>query len=67
MPISDYIKASIDLAHEYVKLGKTAKAGVIYSNALSSVRRQSTSNEVRILFFLRFSESLAVTGNVVQR
>ncbi|ETW77792.1 hypothetical protein HETIRDRAFT_245334, partial [Heterobasidion irregulare TC 32-1] len=61
-----YIKASIDLAHEYVKLGKTAKAGVIYSNALSSVRRQSTSDEVRILFFLRFSESLAVTGNVVQ-
>lgn len=66
-PFLEYIKACIDLAHEYVKLGKADKAGALYNHALSLIRQPIASDEIRILFFLRYTESLALTGNVHQR
>jgi hypothetical protein len=63
----DYIMSSIDLAHEYAKLGKTGKANAIYHSTLSSIKNQTTLDEVRILFLLRHSESLAAVGNSLQR
>ena len=58
---------SIDLAHEYVKLGKTAKANTIYGQTLSVVRNNEPAAEVRTLFLLHYSESLALMNNVLRR
>ena len=65
--LSDFVKISVDLAHEYVKLGKTEKGGNIYKHTLSVVKNLALSREARVLFFLRYSESLAITGNVLKR
>jgi separase len=66
-PSTGYITASVDLAHEYVKLGKTGKASVIYGQTLIAVRSGGPSDEVRTVFLLRYSESLATVGNVLRR
>lgn len=65
--VSDYIKACIDLAHEYVKLGRTERAGGLYNHAVGLVKQPTAGDQLRILFFLRYTESLALTGNVRQR
>ncbi|TFK48944.1 hypothetical protein OE88DRAFT_1737166 [Heliocybe sulcata] len=61
-----YVKACVDLAHEYVKLGKIRKAGRIYGQALTVVRSQQASEEAAILFLLRYAESLALADNVLR-
>ncbi|KDQ52064.1 hypothetical protein JAAARDRAFT_40451 [Jaapia argillacea MUCL 33604] len=61
-----YIKSSVDLAHEYVKLGKNERAGKIFTQALEVARGPQSSEEVRVLFYLRFAESLAVIDNVLK-
>lgn len=58
---------SIDLAHEYVKLGKMAKASAIYGQTLIVIRNNEASAEVRTLFLLRYSESLALVNNISRR
>lgn len=62
-----YLAASVDLAHEYVKLGKTGKASIIYGQALIAVRNGEPSDEIRTSFLLRYSESLATVNNVLRR
>lgn len=62
-----YITASVDLAHEYVKLGKTGKASAIYGQTLIVIRNGGPSDEVRTNFLLRYSESLATVNNVLRR
>ncbi|TFK52052.1 hypothetical protein OE88DRAFT_1807932 [Heliocybe sulcata] len=61
-----YVKACVDLAHEYVKLGKIRKAGRIYGQALTVVRSQQASEEAAILFLLRYAESLALADNMLR-
>ena len=58
---------SIDLAHEYVKLGKMAKASTIYGQTLAVVRNNEPTAEIRTLFLLHYSESLALMNNVLRR
>jgi separase len=62
-----YITASVDLAHEYVKLGKTAKASTVYGQALIAIRNGGPSDEIRTTFLLRYAESLAIVNNVLRR
>lgn len=62
-----YLATSVDLAHEYVKLGKTGKASTIYGQALIAVRNGEPSDEIRTSFLLRYSESLATVNNVLRR
>lgn len=59
--------ASIDLAHEYVKLGKTGKASNLFGQALTAVRNGQVSDEIRTAFLLRYSESLATVCNIHHR
>ena len=54
---SGYVMLSIDLAHEYVKLGKTAKANTIYGQTLSVVRNNEPTAEVRTLFLLQIGRA----------
>jgi hypothetical protein len=62
-----YIMASVDLAHEYVKLGKIRRASAIYNQSLSSVRSGSLSDETKVRYLLRYAESLVAADNVLQR
>lgn len=62
-----YITASVNLAQEYVKLGKTGKASAIYGQTLIAIRNGGPSDEVRTVFLLRYSESLATVTNVLRR
>ncbi|KAI0313288.1 peptidase family C50-domain-containing protein [Amylostereum chailletii] len=62
----EYMVSSIDLAYEYLKLGKLRKAGSIFNRTLALFRSGVSSDESRILFLLRHTESLAVMGDVQQ-
>lgn len=59
--------ASIDLAHEYVALGKMRRASSIFNQALEVVRGRHASPEVAVRFLLRYSESLAMVEEVSKR
>ena len=50
----------MDLAHEYVTLGKTRRAGLIFNRVLHAVKSNKVSDEISLSFFLRFAESLAL-------
>lgn len=63
----EYVQVSVDLAHEYVLLGKTERAANIYGHALGTVNNANIADEVKILFYLRYSELLGATGNVSKR
>jgi propanediol dehydratase small subunit len=62
-----YVLASIDLAHEYVKLSKTKRATSIFNQTLNSVKTGQISDEAVALFYLRFAESLAIAEDVARR
>ena len=62
-----YIMASIDLAHEYVALGKMRRASSIFNQALEVVRSGHASPEIAVRFLLRYSESLAMVEEVSKR
>jgi len=63
-----YIWVCVDLAHEYVKLGRLEKASLVYNSTLPIVQNASVSisEEARVFFYLRFSESLAMAGSILQ-
>ncbi|KAJ3567488.1 hypothetical protein NP233_g6332 [Leucocoprinus birnbaumii] len=61
-----YITASLDLAHEYMRIGKTRRATAIFTQALETVRGGHVSEETSALFLLRFAESLALIENIPQ-
>jgi separase len=65
---SVYIWVCVDLAHEYVKLGRLEKASSVYNNTLPMVQNASVSisEEARVFFNLRFAESLAMAGSILQ-
>lgn len=62
-----YILASLDLAHEYVTLGKLRRAVSIFSPAHDIVRSRQASREVSVRFLLRFGESLAIFEDIPKR
>ena len=64
---SDYIEASVQLAHEYVKLGKTRKARAIYGHVLNAVEDGQISDEVKTAFFLRYAHLLAISDDLARR
>ncbi|KAJ3487975.1 hypothetical protein NLJ89_g11660 [Agrocybe chaxingu] len=59
-----YVTASIELAHEYVTLGKPKRAASIFNQALEVVRSEQASPDVSVRFLLRFAESLALIDDV---
>jgi separase len=57
----------MDLAHEYLKLGKTHIANATYRETLNAVRNGDTSDAVAAMFFLRYAEALALADNINER
>ncbi|KAH8987879.1 peptidase family C50-domain-containing protein [Lactarius akahatsu] len=62
----EFVQLSVQLAHEYVKLGKLRDAGLVYKRSLSSTHVQTVSNEARVVLLLRHAESLIKIGDVDQ-
>jgi separase len=62
-----FILASIDLAHEYVLIGKTRRARNIFNRVLNSVEGGRASDEVSVAFFLRYAELLALSEDIPRR
>lgn len=64
--LTEYLMTSIELAYEYSQLGRANKALSIYSHALQTAGNGSDP-EIRALLYLRYAESLAAAGQVLQR
>ena len=63
----DFVQFSVQLAHEYVKLGKSREAGSVYKRSLSHMQIQTASSDTRVVLLLRHSESLTKIGDIGQR
>ena len=63
----DFVRLSIQMAHEYVKLGKLRNASAVYKRSLNSVQIQTVSNDTRVILLLRHAESLTKIGDIDQR
>ncbi|KAG8959161.1 hypothetical protein FRC03_008372, partial [Tulasnella sp. 419] len=61
-----FVRASVDLAYEFAKLGKLRRAFAIFEQALSWVDEgdRRLSNEVRVILLLRYAEGLAISGDI---
>ena len=62
----EFVQLSVQLAHEYVKLGKLRDAGVVYKRSLGSSHIQTASTQTRVVLLLRHAESLIKIGDVNQ-
>jgi len=65
--LPEYIISSLDLAHEYVTLGKLKRAASIFNLALEVVRNHEAPPDISVRFLLRFSESLAIFEDIPAR
>jgi separase len=63
----DFVQLSVQLAHEYVKLGKLREAGGVYKRSLSPMQIQTVSSDTRVVLLLRHAESLTRIGDIGQR
>ncbi|KAI0777838.1 peptidase family C50-domain-containing protein [Trametes elegans] len=61
-----YVSLTIDTAHEYVKLGRPEKSVNVLAHLLPAIRSGTLSQEIVILFLLRFAEAQALTGEVLK-
>ncbi|KAH9848957.1 peptidase family C50-domain-containing protein [Lenzites betulinus] len=61
-----YVSLTIDTAHEYVKLGRAEKAASVLAHVLPAIRGGTLSQEVAILFLLRYAEAQAAMGEVLK-
>ncbi|KAG1775528.1 peptidase family C50-domain-containing protein [Suillus placidus] len=65
VPADFYIIICVDLASEYVKLGKTKRANHIFARSTAVLKSSAVSDEVRINYLLRYAEILALGNNIL--
>jgi hypothetical protein len=65
--LEGHARVLISLAYEYAQLGKMEGSAKVYSKALTACNQANVLDETRLLLLLRFSESLALVGNVERR
>ncbi len=63
----DFVQLSVQLAHEYVKLGKFREANDVYKRSLNPTQIQTVSSDTRVVLLLRHAESLTRIGDIGQR
>ncbi|TDL24888.1 hypothetical protein BD410DRAFT_766456 [Rickenella mellea] len=62
-----YMRASVELGHELMKVGKIELAASVFAHLVSTIRGQGEekiSEELKVYVFLRYSEVQALIGNV---
>lgn len=57
----------VDLAHEYIKLGKSKRAGALFNMCANVLKAGELPEEVRLLYLLGHAEVLALKGNIAAR
>lgn len=62
-----YISASVELALEYMKLGKLKPATVLFTRTLHVLRSGEVSDDVCVMFYLRHAEFLALAEDTLRR
>ncbi|KAJ7449960.1 cysteine peptidase C50 [Mycena latifolia] len=62
----DYASASVELALEYMKLGKTKRATILFTYTLNAVKSGNVSDDVCVMYYLRHAESLALAEDVAR-
>ncbi|KAG2038447.1 peptidase family C50-domain-containing protein [Suillus americanus] len=60
-----YVIICVDLASEYVKLGKPKRANSIFARSSAVLKSSDVSDEVRISYLLRYAEILALGNNIL--
>ncbi|KAG1861269.1 peptidase family C50-domain-containing protein [Suillus subluteus] len=61
-----YITVCVDLASEYVKLGRTKRANSIFARSSAVLKSSDVFDEVRISYLLRYAEILALGNNILE-
>ncbi|KAI5983296.1 peptidase family C50-domain-containing protein [Pisolithus albus] len=64
VPIEAYSMFCVDLAHEYIKLGKPKRAGSIFNRCTAVLKTDATPGEVRLRYLLGQAEVLALGDNI---
>lgn len=64
VPIEAYSMFCVDLAHEYIKLGKPKRAGSIFNRCTALLKTDATPGEVRLRYLLGQAEVLALGDNI---
>jgi hypothetical protein len=60
-----YIRASCELASEYMATGRYNKAAIVYTQAGNLMKKGNVSDEVRVLYLLRLAESMARSEDIL--
>lgn len=58
-----FVATSAHLAHEYLRLGKTSRAGFVFAQAESKLASPGVSAHSRVIYQLLYAEYLAVLAN----
>ncbi|KAF9233396.1 peptidase family C50-domain-containing protein [Melanogaster broomeanus] len=62
-PMEAYSVICVDLAHEYIKLGKSKRAGSLFSKCANLLKAGEVPDEVRLRYLLGQAEVLALGDN----
>ena len=63
---ADFLQASLDLGHEYARLGKSERAAQIYASVRHCISNSIVPDELKALYFLRYAELLGAIGNILK-
>ncbi|KAJ7653310.1 cysteine peptidase C50 [Mycena polygramma] len=61
-----YISVCVELALEYIKLGKTKRAADLFVCTLSAVRSGKVSDDVGVMYYLRHAECFALAEDIAR-
>ncbi|KAF8842467.1 hypothetical protein BDN67DRAFT_965802 [Paxillus ammoniavirescens] len=64
VPVEAYSVICVDLAHEYIKLGKSKRAGSLLAKCANLVQEGNVPDEVRLRYLLGHAEVLALGDNI---
>ncbi|KAJ7741576.1 cysteine peptidase C50 [Mycena maculata] len=61
-----YINASVELALEYMKLGKFKPATVLFTHTLNALERDEVTDDARVMFYLRHAEFMVLAEDTAK-
>ncbi|KAG9309980.1 peptidase family C50-domain-containing protein [Chiua virens] len=64
VPAEAYSMICVDLAHEYIKLGKFKRANALFNKCANLLKAGEVPDEVRLQYFLGHAEVLALGDNI---
>lgn len=65
--LTAYSVICVDLAHEYIKLGKSKRASALFNKCANVLKAGEVPDEVRLQYLLGHAEVLALGDNIPAR